>query len=290
MLLLIRPFYFTANIQAITTNLFISKNQTSIQQDALNEHNSLIELLKNNNIPHIVYDNINPVTPDAVFANNWISVHPNENIMIIYPMHLENRRKEIREDIINDVLKMFPNMKLVDLTNSKQQSLEGTGSMVFDHENKIIYAAISQRTSELLVKNVANILNYKLITFYTRYKSQPIYHTNVMMAIGKSWIVICLEIIDPDHLKEVNESLKDSNKKIIPIYASQMEAFCGNILEIFDKNDNPYTIMSTKSYNHFNPLQKSHLGNILHVDLDTIEHYGGGGIRCCLTEIIKNDL
>jgi hypothetical protein len=290
MLLLIRPFYFTANIQAISTNLFISKNIESIQEAALNEHNSLLTLLKQNNIQHTVYDNLNPETPDAVFANNWISVHPNQNIMIIYPMHLENRRKEIREDIINDILNFYPSMKLVNLTNSKQQSLEGTGSMVFDHENQTIYAAISQRTSELLVKNVASILNYKLITFYTRYKSQPIYHTNVMMAIGKTWIVICLEIIDPDDLRELNESLKASKKQIIPIYAYQMEAFCGNILEIYDKNKKPYTIMSTKAYENFNSSQRTHLGSILHVALDTIENYGGGGIRCCLTEIIKNDI
>lgn len=278
-LLLIRPYHFTTNLEALESNLFMSHTKEHLQEKALEEHQGLIDCLKNHHIPVVVYDNNNPETPDAVFANNWLTVHPKLNTMILYPMYLENRKKEIREDILQDL----PYQRW-DIRDYKG-TLEGTGSMVFDYENQIIYAASSIRTDPYLVQKVAYQLGYKCICFHTSYKNKPIYHTNVMMSIGESWVIICLEVIDPLDRERVLHSLKCSKKHIIYLSLKQMKAFCGNCLEVVNIFQQRYTIMSTRAYNALTPYQRKYLEPILHVPLDTIETYGGGGVRCCLTQV-----
>lgn len=283
-LLLIRPYFFGSNPQALNDNTFMESGEDSnkyvdTEAIALQEHQALIDCLKQHHIHLIVYNNENPETPDAVFANNWLTVHPELNTMVIYPMYLENRQKEIREDI----LQALPYQRW-DLRHSKKP-LEGTGSIVFDHENKIIYAAISIRTHRDMVQTVANQLGYKCVCFHTSYKDKPIYHTNVMMAIGESWVIVCLDAIDVLDRSRILHSLKTSKKHIIYITLLQMEAFCGNCLEVINIFRQRYTVMSTRAYNAFHPYQKKYLEPILHVPLDILETVGGGGVRCCLTQI-----
>lgn len=285
MLLLIRPFYFKTNLQAIDTNIFMKISEEDIQEKVLDEHQGIINILNKYGISHIVYNNNNELTPDAVFANNWISVHPKLNKMFIYPMFLENRRLEVREDIIQHIKHNYPMMVCHDLRGHEKKALEGTGSMVMDHDNKIIYASISPRTNESILSQVGDIMNYKIVSFYTEHQLKPVYHTNIMMAIGKSWIVVCMDVIEKDDMEDVWKSLKQSNKTIIKISTSQMESYCGNIFEIEDTEGNLYTIMSTRAKKAFMNHQLQQLGTIIDVPLDTIETYGGGGIRCCLTSI-----
>lgn len=286
MLLLIRPNYFATNQQALATNAFMTEPKEAIEEKALAEHNGLIQELLNHQIDFMLYENINPATPDALFANNWITVHRSQNKMMIYPMYVENRRLEVRWDIIEDLCKIYPNLKLYDLRSHPfHNALEGTGSMVFDHQNRIIYAAVSKRTNESLLRQVGDLLNYRIISFYTEYKNQPVYHTNVMMAIGKTWAVVCTQVIDHDDVRDVIQSILQSGKQFIEISTNQMEAFCGNILEVYNRDNVPYTVMSHKAKQAFQSNQLQALGNIISVPFDTIETYGGGGVRCCLTEI-----
>jgi hypothetical protein len=260
-------------------------SEEDIQERVLEEHQGIIKALNKYGISHIVYNNDNDLTPDAVFANNWISVHPKLNKMFIYPMFLENRRLEVREDIIQYIKHNYPLIVCHDLRGGDKKALEGTGSMVMDHDNKVIYASISPRTNESILSHVGDILNYKIISFYTEYHLKPVYHTNIMMAIGKSWIVVCMDVIEKDDMEEVWKSLKQSNKTIIKISISQMECYCGNIFEISNNEGNLYTIMSTCAKKAFMETQLEKLGIVIDVPLDTIETYGGGGIRCCLTSI-----
>ena len=288
MLLLIRPKFFATNAQALATNAFMNVQQGDIEALALKEHDQLIQILTDHHIDTMIYDNENPETPDALFANNWITVHPSQNKILIYPMYLENRRKEVRLDIVQAICQRYPELKFHDLRSQPKKALEGTGSMVFDHQNRIIYAAISKRTNEHLLSQVGEHLNYRILSFYTEYKNRPIYHTNVMMAIGKKWVIICTQVIDHDDTRDVIQSILASGKHMIEISTSQMEAFCGNILEVYSRDGIAYTVMSEKARNAFRKDQLELLGNILSVPFDTIETYGGGGVRCCLTEI-KNE-
>jgi hypothetical protein len=67
-----------------------------------------------------------------------------------------------------------------------------------------------------------------------------------------------------------------------------MNHFCGNILQVRNKDDKKYIVMSTQAYGHFSDTQRQQLenhGTILHTDLTTIETIGGGSARCMMAEI-----
>ena len=148
--------------------------------------------------------------------------------------------------------------------------------MVFDYQNKIIYACLSPRTNlEILGK-----LNYQKEIFCAFSDDKPIYHTNVMMAIGAKWAVICKSVCDRELI------FKD--KIVVKISENQMNHFCGNILEIQNTFGENFIVMSKSAFDHFTQDQRDILGQfgeILQVDISTIEKYGGGSARCMLAEL-----
>ena len=74
--------------------------------------------------------------------------------------------------------------------------LEGTGSIVFDHINKLAYACKSDRTNIDLLRLVCDHLGYEYIEFTAVDQSGlPIYHTNVMMWIGTNVAAVCTDAI-----------------------------------------------------------------------------------------------
>src|SRR5690606_28944346 len=102
----------------------------------------------------VVQDTENPPTPDAIFPHNWFSTQ-NNNSIILYPMMAQNRRKERQNPVLSELEKQFKIEKIIDLTSNEEQEcfLEGTGSIIFDHEFKMAYAAISKRTNKDLFHN-----------------------------------------------------------------------------------------------------------------------------------------
>lgn len=115
--------------------------------------------------------------------------------------------------------------------------LEGTGSMVVDHENKIIYACLSPRTHKILVEKYAQQFGFKPIIFSaTDHLGRNIYHTNVLMCIGNGFAVTCTEAItDEAQRNNVLTTLKDSGHQVITISLEQMHSFAGNMLQLINK-------------------------------------------------------
>src|SRR6202042_2516199 len=95
-----------------------------------------------------------PPKPDAVFPNNWVSFHENGTV-VLYPMQAQNRRRERRPEIVDEVAREsgFKVSRIVDLTKYEAQGqfLEGTGSLVLDHVKRIAYACASPRTDAVVV-------------------------------------------------------------------------------------------------------------------------------------------
>lgn len=77
--------------------------------------------------------------------------------------------------------------------------------------------------------------------------------------------------------------------QVVQISSDQMDALCGNVLELEDGKGLPVLAMSTQAYNAFTDDQKKtmrkHVAAIHHAPIDTIEHVGGGGVRCSLAEL-----
>jgi hypothetical protein len=291
---MVRPVRFGYNEQTAESNSFqhsaTESNSEAIQKQALEEFDTFVEKLKQNNIDVTVFeDTITPHTPDSIFPNNWISFH-NNNSIVLYPMLAENRRLERRTDIIHQLKK--ENTSIIDLSifENKNQFLEGTGSIVFDYENKIAYANISPRTDKNILDELCKKLNYTSITFKAvDITNKDIYHTNVLMCIGNRFAVICKDCItDKNDLQKVIDSLKNTQHEIIEIEYNQMNSFAGNMYQLFNKNAESCIVMSELAFKSLHSEQIKKLeqyGNLIHSPLYTIEKYGGGSARCMIADV-----
>ena len=296
--LMIRPVRFRMNEQTAVNNYFQEKIDTENQQinhQAQQEFDTFVQKLRLVGVKVIVVDDIyEQNTPDSVFPNNWISFHQNGNVAL-YPMFAENRRRERREDILDKIeAEGFLIENVYDYTSAEEENifLEGTGVMVLDRINRKAYCALSPRADEDLFIEFCEDFEYTPIIFHAYQqvddKQALIYHTNVMMAVGDTFAVICADsITDKKERKNVLAHLKDDKKEIIYITTQQMEHFAGNMLQVQGDNST-YLVMSDAAYQSLTPAQINQLEQhtkILHTNLTTIETCGGGSARCMLAEV-----
>lgn len=293
-LLMIRPARCGFNEQTAASNAFQKRleklSDAEIQAKAREEFDCLVELLRANEINvFVVEDTPEPVKPDAVFPNNWISFH-HDGTVFIYPMMSAIRNTERRADIIENLKNHFEMNRVVDLSDGENQILEGTGSMVFDHSNKIIYASLSPRTNKNLLEKFASMIGYKPISFVCLdAEGAEIYHTNVVMCVGEKFAVVCLDTIKNSAERNlVAGSLRETNHEIIKISFEQMNSFAGNILEVRNRQGKSFLLMSEAAHKSLNESQIEQIekhAEILSSDIETIEAVGGGSVRCMLAEI-----
>lgn len=299
-ILMIRPAAFSGNKQTAVNNYYQNieslDSVLSVQRKALQEFDNLTRRLEKIGV-HVVIieDTLSPNKPDALFPNNWVSFHDNAT-MCLYPMYAKNRRWERREDIQEQLIKAeFLIEEVIDYSNyeTKNLFLEGTGSMVLDRGNALAYCALSPRSSEQVLNAFCHDLNYKPIIFSAKQtvKAQrlPIYHTNVMMMIGEAFAMICLKSIDNIQEREsVLFSLQQSGKFIIELSEEQLVHFAGNALQVKGSNDKSYLVLSQQAYESLTDTQIKQIEQFVtieSVNINTIEYYGGGSVRCMLAEI-----
>ena len=298
-ILMVRPVNFRMNEQTAINNYFqedIHLKQKEINKLAQQEFDDFVEKLRAAGIQVIVIDDkIETDTPDSIFPNNWISNHANGNV-VVYPMFAENRRKERREDVF-DVLEEhgFVIQQIIDYTSAEDDGvfLEGTGSLILDRVYDKLYCALSPRADEGLVIEFCEDFEATPVIFTANQtvegKRLPIYHTNVMMGLGERFSVICLSSIDDKkERKNVVKHLKNDGKEIIEITEAQMNSFAGNMLQLVNKDNKRYIVMSESAYKSLTPSQIDRLqkhGEILYSNLHTIETCGGGSARCMIAEI-----
>ena len=171
--------------------------------------------------------------------------------------------------------------------------MEGTGSIIFDQDNKIAYGSVSVRLDEDLFREFCTKIGFKPIVFHSYQtidrKRMPIYHTNVMMCLADKFAVICLDCIDDEtERKQVVETIEKSGKEIIAITEEQMHNFAGNMLQLHNDKGEKFLIMSQTAYSSLKQEQIKNIekySEIISSDLRTIEINGGGGARCMLAEV-----
>lgn len=294
-ILLIRPSGFIFNTETANSNAFQNKLgecDAAITQKATDEFEIFVNKLIDKKINVIVVDDtITPQKPDAIFPNNWISFHADGRV-ILYPMYAPNRRYERRQDIIEIIKKKFIIHEIIDLTayENDNRFLEGTGSVLFDHENKIAYACLSPRTDKEIFIEVCNRLDYQPVYFFSYDKhGKEIYHTNVMMCIGTGFCVICLEsITDRKQQELVAGLLKKTGHIIIDISFEQVKQFAGNMLELKTQADKNILALSQSAFESLTATQKYELEiycELVPLPITTIETIGGGSARCMIAEI-----
>ena len=296
--LMIRPVRFRTNEETIVNNYFqkgINITQEEINRKAQQEFDTLVQKLREVGVHVIQVEDIyEQDTPDSIFPNNWISFHNNGDVAI-YPMFAENRRRERREDILDIVEEAgFEIENVFDYTEAENEGifLEGTGAMVLDRIHRKAYCALSPRASEELFIEFCEDFEYTPVIFRAFQKTdselKPIYHTNVMMALGRTFAIVCLDTIeDKKERKNVLNHLKEDKKEIITISREQVDYYAGNMLEVKGK-EHSYLVMSQTAYESLTPQQIEAIERhtqILYSDLSTIEICGGGSARCMLAEV-----
>jgi hypothetical protein len=291
---MIRPSDFAANQETRHSNFFQKFTETNENHtaEALVAFNHYVEALQQAGIDVRVIDEIRgQATPDALFPNNWI-VLLGDGTLFTFPMEVENRRRERRQDIIAQLADDFVIKRCVDLSGHELTGcfLEGTGSLILDHEHKLAYACQSSRSSPKVGREFEQHSGYQIVWFDAADRhNRPIYHTNVMMSVGAQYAIVCLESIRGMAQKnDLIAMLQRSGKTIIDVSFAQMEAFACNVLELRAQDGNPVYAMSTRAWASFTPQQQALIGGYARLALgpiDIIEDLGGGGARCMLAEI-----
>ena len=292
-ILMVRPYQFYFNQQTAANNFFQSNvNIENANELAIAEFDAMVEKLRAHQIKvNVVQDTKDPSTPDSIFPNNWVSTHEG-GTLCLYPMFAQNRRAERKSTVLDFLESNYKIENTLDLTDLEKEGifLEGTGSMVLDHQNKLAYGCLSERLDKNAFYEWCDKMQFKAIAFKAvDDKAQPIYHTNVMMCMANQFVVICLESIPNEQEKQiVLESFKKSNKEVIEISQDQLNHFAGNMLQVFDTNEKPHLIMSEQAHTSLDPAQLKSLEKynpLLPISIPTIEALGGGSTRCMMAEI-----
>ena len=296
--LMVRPRHFGYNAETAGSNHFQKPGGSEqVAAQALAEFDAFAAALASEGVTVCVApDSDAPRKPDAVFPNNWVSFHA--GTVVLYPMQAENRRSERRPEVIDAVVRDtgFVVRKTLDLTHHEQAGrfLEGTGSLVLDHRQRVAYACRSPRTDEHVAAEWARELGYELELFTARDAAgAPIYHTNVVMSVGTRYAVAALDNIDTADRARIAGRLRDSGLDVVAISDTEMRGFAGNLLEVgsWDEHLGDFRILvmsrsarTVLTAENFARLSAA-VDSVLAVPIEVIERHGGGSVRCMLAEV-----
>ncbi len=291
--LMVDPLGFRSNPETVEDNAFqthrVEPDPTRVEEAARAEFLALRDALRVAGVEVDVHVPPNATTPDAVFPNNWFTTSP-DGTLVLYPMRARSRRGERWPALVTWLGERYATV--VDLTGAETGGafLEGTGSLVIDERERIVYASVSSRTDPRLVAEWSERFGYAPRIFRAADRDgSEVYHTNVVMGLGEAWAVVCGDAIrSPEDRGRIQESLEKTGHEVVLITLDQMHDFCGNVLEVENSNGERFVVMSERarrSFRHDQLAALSRHAKPLHVDLTTIETYGGGSARCMLAEL-----
>jgi hypothetical protein len=292
--LMIRPCRFYPNPETVADNAFQARADyaaDALTAAARSEFDAAVQTLRAAGVNvHVFEDTADPAKPDAVFPNNWISTHHDGRIAL-FPMYSALRRRERRHDIIEELRQRYRVTEVIDYSRFEEQGccLEGTGSLVLDHVNKIAYVSLSNRSNPKVIQRFGDDFGYEPVMFTSiGIDGQPIYHTNVMICIGTKIALAGLVLIpDESERQQVRERLEASGKEIVELEPEQVANFAGNAIELHDVKGEKLLVVSTRAVPTFTEGQRSVLRRhvrFVPLELPTIE-LGGGSARCMIATI-----
>src|SRR6266550_3218780 len=292
--LMIRPGRFYPNPETAADNAFqrnADRGSNALTIMARKEFDAAVQTLREAGINvHVFEDTAEPEKPDAVFPNNWISTHHDGRIAL-FPMYSVLRRRERRRDILEALRKHYQVTEVIDYSPFEDQGccLEGTGSLVLDHVNRVAYVSLSNRSNPKVIQRFADDFGYEAVTFTSvGLDNQPIYHTNVMMCVGSEFAMVGLAMI-PNKLErqQVRARLEASGKEIVELAPEQVANFAGNAIELHDSTGAKLLVLSTRAFRTLDQEQRTTLtrhARLVSLELPTIE-LGGGSARCMIATI-----
>ncbi|MBA2269334.1 MAG: amidinotransferase [Chthoniobacterales bacterium] len=294
-IVMIRPHRFHPNPETAADNAFqqaIAEGEMpAVSTAAQREFDDAVETLRAAGVTvHVVDDTATPEKPDAVFPNNWFSTHHDGRIAL-YPMYSAARRRERRHDLIDELRKNYRITDVVDYSSCEEQGqcLEGTGSLVLDHVNKIAYASLSHRTHPEVLKRFCDDFGYEPVTFRSQSADgRPVYHTNVVMCVGTDFAILGTGMI-PDEADRVGVQnlLEATGKEVIDVTPAQISEFAGNAIELHDEAGKKLLVLSARAAASLTNAQRATIeryARLVPLSLPTIE-LAGGSARCMIATV-----
>jgi hypothetical protein len=293
--LMVRPAHFGSNDETAGSNFFqrADAGLADAPLRARREFDGLALALADAGVRvHQFAGHSSSALPDEVFPNNWLSLHA-DGTAVLYPLLAPSRRRERRPEILALLTDScgYRIDRVVDLTSleARREYLEGTGSLVLDRVHRVAYACRSPRTHDNALAEFARVLRYEVVPFAAVDSAgRAIYHTNVLLSLGTSFAALCTSAIaDRAERRTVLERLASSGREVIELRAEELASFAGNLLELRGK-DGPVIALSAAALSSLAAPTRRTLegyGRLVTADIATIEHLGGGSVRCMLAEV-----
>ena len=109
-----------------------------------------------------------------------------------------------------------------------------------------------------------------------------------MMSVGDDYALACMSsILNPIEKKKLISHFKNGNKTLIDISFKQMNSFAGNCIQLQNKDNQKYIVLSSTAYTSLNAEQIEKLtaeSDLIIGHIPTIEKVGGGSVRCMIAE------
>lgn len=290
--LMIRPYRFHPNPETAADNAFQREVEAGelpeISRAAQREFDGAVAALREAGVTvHVADDTATPDKPDAVFPNNWFSTH-HDGRVVLYPMYSVARRRERRLDVIDELRKHYRITDVVDYSSCEGEGrcLEGTGSLVLDHVNKIAYASLSHRTHPEVLERFCQDFGYEAVTFRSASEDgRPIYHTNVVMCVGSEFAIVGFDMVTEGR-DRLRQRLEATGKEIINVDARQINEFAGNAIELHNANEKLLVLSARAAAALMNDQrnQIERYARLVPLTLPTIE-LAGGSARCMIATI-----
>lgn len=290
---LIRPHRFQPNPHTRDDNGFQGyderRTSSQISAAAYAEATCVAEGLTKAGVRVHLFEDETVSTPDSVFPNNWFSTHSGGRVAV-YPMYSPSRQRERRSDVVEMLKAEYRVQEVIDYSGLEHDGiyLEGTGAMVIDHIDRVVYAARSNRTNEVALERFCAQFHYQPLLFDAVDSSgRPIYHTNVLMCIGTEFAMIGLSAItDPSRRAQVRRQVEETGRAIIDLTDAQLGEFTGNAIELTGSGGRLLAISSRAlkalTANQLSIIEAS--ATVLAIDVPTIE-LAGGSVRCMIAGV-----
>jgi len=294
--MMVRPASFGWNPETARSNRFqaAAPGDGAPSGAAVAEFDALVAGLTGAGVAvHAFADHPAPSCPDAVFPNNWVSLHA-DGTVVLYPMLARNRRLERRLDLLFELERRggYRVERLLDLTHHELRGrfLEGTGSVVFDHVTRTAYACRSPRMHAAVLEELCAETGYEPVAFDAADATGvPVYHTNVMLSIGTGYALVCAEAVPAQQREALLGRLAAGGRRVLAIDHAQMASFAGNVLELRGADGARVLAGSRRALDSLEPSQREALATCIDrtvtVPVPTVERLGGGSVRCMLAEI-----
>lgn len=290
---MIRPHQFHVNQQTRKDNLFqreaVGVSAQQLADSAYRELTKAANKLDAAGITVHLFEDEGRQTPDSVFPNNWFSTHAGGHVAV-YPMQAPARRNERRTDVIDMLKAKYRVQDVIDYSGLEADGLylEGTGAMVLDHIERVAYAVKSKRTNPIALERFCTHFNYEPVVFRAADDDGvSIYHTNVLMCIATSFVMIGLDMITSKRRRqEIIARFENSGREVIELSNAQIGEFAGNAIEL-QADQQRILAISTRALRALRTDQIDIIERsvtLLDLDIPSIE-LSGGSVRCTLAGI-----